>query len=861
MSADSPLGRVRLALRLARRELRGGVAGFRVLLFCLFLGVGAIAAIGSLDRAAEDGITADAKAILGGDVEARLLYRPADAAAARFFAASGRLSRVVTLRAMARRQDGKAQSLIELKAVDGAYPLYGGLALSPGMPLGAALARPLHPDPPPHTGEGREGVGGLYGAAVEGAVLDRLGLKLGDRIEIGGEAFVLRARIEREPDQSFGGLIFGPSVIISDKALAGAGLIAPGALVAYKYRLRLPPQGDAAAWIATARARFPEAGWQLRTAADAAPALRRLLARVALYLRLVGLTALLVGGVGIANAVRSHLAQQTPTIAALKCLGAENRLILGAYLAQILLLAAAAIVAALACGAFLPWAALPFLDRLLPIPLAPAFYPGALAEAALLGLLTTLAFALWPLASIRGVPAAALFRDTVDPARRQMPLWAAAATAAAALGLAALVVLGTGDRRAALYFVAGLAAAFVLFTAAGRLLVAAARRLPRPRRPALRLAIANLSRPGAPTVGVVTSLGIGLSVLIAIALIEGNIARVVEERLPREAPAYFFIDIQPSQLAGFEEIVRGIPGARWREVPMLRGRITRLNGVPAREAKVAPGVRWALDSDRGLTYAARLPHGSTLAAGKWWPPDYKGPPLVSFAADLARGMGLKIGDTISVNLLGREITARIANLRHIDWARLGINFVLVFAPGTLEAAPQTHLAAVYLPAAGEARLVREVGARFPNVSAIGVREALAAVARVLATIGIAVRLAALVTVIAGTLVLGGAVAAGHRRRVYDAVVLKVLGATRGAVARAFLLEQAILGLLVAAVASLFGSFAGWVVVTRLMGADWVLLPAPLAMTAALATLLALSFGFVGTWVALGAKPAPYLRNG
>ncbi|HVH75328.1 MAG TPA: FtsX-like permease family protein [Stellaceae bacterium] len=860
MSADSPLGRVRLALRLARRELRGGVAGFRVLLFCLFLGVGAIAAIGSLDRTAEGGITADAKAILGGDAEARLLYRPADAAAARFLAASGRLSRVVALRAMARRQDGKAQSLIELKAVDATYPLYGKVTLSPGMPLAAALARHPQPDPPPHAGKGREGVGGLYGAVVEGAVLDRLGLKLGDRIEIGGEAFVLRARIEREPDQSFGGLIFGPSVIISDKALAGTGLIAPGALVAYKYRLRLP-QGDAAGWIATARARFPEAGWQLRTAADAAPALRRLLARVALYLRLVGLTALLVGGVGIANAVRSHLAQQTPTIAALKCLGAENRLILGAYLAQVLALAAAAIAAALACGAFLTWAALPFLDRLLPIPLAPAFYPGALAEAALLGLLTTLAFALWPLAGIRGVPAAALFRDTVDPARRQVPLWAAAATAAAALGLAALVVLGTGDRRAALYFVAGLAAAFVLFAAAGRLVVAAARHLPRPRRPALRLAIANLSRPGAPTVGVVTSLGIGLSVLIAIALIEGNIARVVEERLPREAPAYFFIDIQPSQLAGFEEIVRRIPGARWREVPMLRARITRLNGVPASEAKVAPGVRWALDSDRGLTYAARLPHGSTLAAGKWWPPDYKGPPLVSFAADLAHGMGLKIGDTISVNLLGREITARVANLRHIEWARLGINFVLVFAPGTLEPAPQTHLAVVYLPAAGEARLVREVGAHFPNVSAIGVREALAAVARVLATIGIAVRLAALVTVIAGTLVLGGAVAAGHRRRVYDAVVLKVLGATRGAVARAFLFEQAILGLLVAAVASLFGSFAGWVVVTRLMEADWVFLPAPLAMTAALATLLALSFGFVGTWAALGAKPAPYLRNG
>ncbi|HEV2303022.1 MAG TPA: FtsX-like permease family protein [Stellaceae bacterium] len=861
MSATPPFVRLRLTFTLARRELRGGIAGFRVLLFCLFLGVGSIAAIGSLDRAAEDGIKADAKALLGGDVEARLLYRPAGAAEARFLAASGRSSRVVTLRAMARRGDGKAAALIELKAVDAAYPLYGGVALSPKGPLAAALARSPHPNPPPSAGEGREGQRGLYGAAVEGAVLDRLGLKLGDTVAIGEATFVLRAIIEREPDQSFGGLIFGPSVIISEKALAATGLIAPGALVAYKYRLRLPPGAAAAAWVSRARALFPEAGWQIKTADNAAPALRRLFARVALYLRLVGLSALLVGGVGIGNAVASHVAQKTPTIAILKCLGAENRLVLAAYLLQILTLALAALAAALVFGALLPWVALPFLDPLLPLPLAPAFFPGPLAEAALLGILATLAFALWPLAGIGRVPAAALFRDTVDPARRQVPIWAIGMTALAALGLAALLVLGTGDRRVALYFVAGLATAFVLFTAAGRLVVGAARRLPRPRHPALRLAIANLCRPGAPTVGVVVSLGIGLSVLIAIALVEGNIARAVEERLPKEAPAFFFIDIQPDQLAGFEGIVRGIPGARFREVPMLRGRITRLNGVPADRAKVAPSARWALDSDRGLTYAARLPRGSTLAAGKWWPPDYRGPPLVSFAADLARGMGLKVGDTLSVNLLGREITARIANLRHIDWARLGINFVLVFAPGTLEAAPQTHLAAVYLPPAAEGRLVREVSGHFPNVSAIGVREALAAVGRVLATIGIAVRLAALVTVASGTLVLGGAVAAGHRRRVYDAVVLKVLGATRGAVARAFLFEQAILGLLVAAVASLFGTLAGYVVVTRLMRAEWVFLPASLAAAAAFATLLGLGFGFVGTWAALGAKPAPYLRNG
>ena len=382
------------------------------------------------------------------------------------------------------------------------------------------------------------------------------------------------------------------------------------------------------------------------------------------------------------------------------------------------------------------------------------------------------------------------------------------------------------------------------------------RRLGRPHRPALRLALANLHRPGAPTAQVMLSLGIGLTVLVAVALVEGNLFREVEDRLPTEAPAFFFIDIQPDQLAGFSAIVRDIPGARFDQVPMMRGRITRLNGVPIEAALIAPEAQWALRSDRGLTYAATLPRGSQLADGAWWPPDYRGPPLVSFDATLARGMGVKVGDTLSVNLLGREITAVIANLRAINWERLGINFTLVFAPGTLEGAPQTHLAVVYLPQAEEEKLVRAVTENFPNVSAIHVREALATVDRLIGTIGNAVRLTALVALAAGMLVLGGALAASHHRRVYDAVVLKVLGASRRTVACAFLIEHGLLGALSALVACAFGTLAAYFLVTRLMKIEWVFLPAPLLWTVGLAILLTLIFGFAGTWRALGAKAAP-----
>lgn len=836
--------RLAYACRLARRELRGGVHDLRVFLACLVLGVAAIAGIGSLAASVAAGITGDARELLGGDAAVRLAYRPADMAERAFLARSGTVSEIATLRAMARTPDGGRRSLIELKAVDRLYPLYGAVALSPAQSLGTILGP-------------RDGA---FGAAVDPAILGRLRIGIGSSIRIGEATLEVRATISREPDAAASALILGPRVVISTDALAATRLIQPGALVTYDYRLRLPATVDAASWLRTARTAFPEAGWQIRSFAQASPALQRLVDRVGLYLSLVGLTALLVGGVGIGNGVRCHIAGKTATIATLKCLGASTRLVFAVYCIEIMAVALIGIAAALALGALLPVAARPLLAGMLPVSTRLGLYPRPLGLAALFGLLTVLVFSLWPLAGIGRVAAGALFRDTVDQARRRIPPLALAATALSAVALAALAIGGAQDRTVALWFVAGAIGAFGFFRAVGAAIVIGARLLGRPRHPMLRLALANLHRPGAPSAQIVLSLGIGLTVLVAIALVEGNLAHEIETRLPAAAPAFFFIDIQPNELAGFADIVHATPGARFDEAPMMRGRITRLNGIPVEQAVVAPEARWALRSDRGLTYAASLPQGSRLAAGAWWPPDYKGPPLVSFDAALALGMGLKVGDTLSVNLLGREITAKIANLRTIDWERLGINFVLVFAPGTLEHAPQTHLAAVFVPPVEEEGLVQRVTDRFPNVSAIHVREALAGVSHIVAMIGAAIRLTALVTLAAGVLVLGGAIAAGHRRRVYDAVVLKVLGASRGAILAAFMIEHGLLGALSALVAGGLGTLAAYFLVTRLMRADWVFLPAPLLWTVVLATLLTLTLGCAGTWRALGAKAAPYLRN-
>jgi putative ABC transport system permease protein len=614
-------------------------------------------------------------------------------------------------------------------------------------------------------------------------------------------------------------------------------------------------------WLERLQRDLPEAGWRVRDIRNGAPGLKTFIDRMRLYLILVGLSALLVGGLGVANAVKSHLDARARTIAILKCLGASNGLVFRVYLIQVLLLAGLGIALGLVVGAATPPLLAGVLAQYLPFQARIELYPATLALAAAFGLMTALAFALWPLGASRSVPAAALLRGVVEARPLRFEARTLAPTALAFLLLATLAVATADNWRLALWFVAGAAASLAAFRLAAAGIAALARRLPPPRRPGLRLALANLHRPGAPTVPVLLSFGIGLTVLIVVGLLQGNLERQIAERLPREAPAFFFIDIQPEQAAAFERLVETVPGVDGVEkVPSLRGRITRLAGRPVGEAKIDPAVAWVLRGDRGLTYAARPPEGAEIAAGAWWPADYRGPPLVSVGEQEGRGLGLSLGDTLTVNVLGREVTATVANFRRIDWASFGINFVLVFSPGLLEAAPHSFIAVAKVPAEGEAALETAVTDRFPNVSAIRVREALASANRILGNIAVAVSATAVVTLAAGMLVLAGALAAGHRRRIYEAVILKVLGGRRLQVLGAYLMEYAILGLAAAAIAAAVGGIAAYVVVTQVMRASWVWLPLTVLEIGALSVIVTVLFGLAGTWAALAERPAPHLRN-
>ena len=834
-----------LALRFARRELRGGVRGFRIFILCLALGVAVIAGVGSLGAAVQAGLRTDARALLGGDVEFMLVHRTANADELSYMEAAGQVSHVAQLRGMARTIDGASRSLVEIKAVDRAYPLYGVVGLSPVGPLADALANRA----------------GRFGAVVAPALIDRLGIKPGDEIRIGDAVLDVRAVLAHEPDGISGLIEIGPRVMMSEDALAATGLLAPGVLINHSFRVKLHPGVDVAAMVDGAKARFPDAGWRIRDFRNAAPNLTTLLDRLTVFMTLVGLTALVVGGVGVGNAVSGYLSGKTEIVATLKCLGAPLRTVFATFLAEILALALVGIILGLAAGAAAPYLAAPLLPASLPVTARIALYPVPLAEAAAFGFLATLVFSLWPLGAAANVSPASLFRARVEPMLGRPPLWCMATVAASAMALAALAVATASDKRTAAWAVFGAAASLAIFRFVAAALVWVARRAGRPRHAALRLALANLYRPGAPTAGVVASLGLGLAVLVAISLVEGNVAEEIDLRLPQRAPSFFFIDIQPDQVAPFDALLHSMPGVTEEgRVPALRGRIERINGVPVADAHVAPEARWALSGDRGLTYSEDVPKGSRVVAGKWWPADYHGAPLVSFDADLARGMGLKLGDTLTVNVLGRDLTATIANLREIDWTSLGINFAIVLSPGALDGAPQTDIATARTAPENEAALERAVTDRFPNVSAIAVKDALQSLAQIISAIGAAISAVAAVALAAGGLVLAGAIAAGQRRRVYDAVVLKVLGATRADVTRAFIIEYGLLGLAASVLAGAIGTLAAWLLMTRVMEAPWRFLGGAVLATLAAATLFTIVAGYAGTWRALGAKAAPFLRN-
>jgi putative ABC transport system permease protein len=844
--------RLHIALRFAWRELRGGLRGFGVFIACIALGVTAISGVGSVAASLNDGLADAGRTILGGDLDFTLIQREANPAERGFLESHGTLSAVATLRAMARTSDGRS-NLVEAKAVDGNYPLVGAVLTDPAMPLPALFAA--------HDG--------AYGAAVDPTLLTRLDLKIGDRITIGNIQVELRAALRNEPDKIVGAIGLGPRVLMSAEALRATGLLQPGSLVRWQYRLRLP-EADASNGAVTAvetqaKQDYPDAGWEIRTRSKASPQLERSVDRFTEFLTLVGLTTLLVGGVGVANAVASHLARKRDVIGTMKALGATSGDVFAVYCTETLLVALFATLIGALLGAALPFVIAWGFGSIIPVPVAPALHPTVLALAIAYGLLTALAFALWPLGRAHDISVTMLFRDQIAAERNWPRRRYVITTAAIAALLAALAIVTSYDSRVAIYFVIAAALVFLALRLIAQATMALARRAPRMRSTILRLAIGNIHRPGALTPSVVLSLGLGLALLVTVIEIDGNLHREFTAGLPEHAPSFFFLDVPAADAQRFETFVKDeAPGAKVEQVPMLRGRIVAAKGIKADDLKAAEGSRWVLRGDRGITYAREVPQGSRIVDGQWWAADYSGEPLVSLESRTAHDLDLKIGDTITVNVLGRNFTARIANLRAVDWETLGINFVLVFSPGLFEHAPHTDIATLTFSDGGtpaeETKIIKGLAEAFPTVTAVRVKDALDAVGNLIGQLVLALRGASSITLIAAALVLGGALAASQRFRIYDAVILKTFGATRPRLTAAYALEYLLIGLATVVFGVAAGSVAAFLIVTKVMDFPFVFVAGTAAGAALGALMVTVVVGLAGTFSALGRKPAPVLRS-
>jgi putative ABC transport system permease protein len=848
VSSSTAFGQLALAWRFSLREMRGGLRGFRVFLACIAIGVAAIGAVNGVARSITTAIETEGASILGGDIRFELNQREATTEELAYLDTLGRVSMTSGLRSMALKSDETDQALVELKAVDAAWPLYGTVTTEPQLPVSDIIS----------------GSSNIFGGTASQILFDRLSLKIGDKLKLGNIEVELRATLVTEPDAASDGFGFAPRLLISDAALKASGLVQPGSLVEYSYKIALPEGTDAKPLRVAAEAKFPEAGFGIRTRDNASPALSSNIERFSQFLTLVGLSALAVGGVGVANAVRAYLDTKRGVIATFKCLGGSGRFIFTVYMVQIIILGLLGIGIGLAFAAVAPTIAAMFLNGVLPIALKQTFFIQPLVLAAVFGLLSVLLFAILPLGRARDVPATALFRGEFAGETTPIRIEYQIAAAIFGLAIAGLALATSDDQNLAGYFLAALIAAFFILRVVALGLAALAKHLPHAKNVSLRLAIGNIHRRGALTPSVVLSLGLGLTLLASIALIDGSLRSQISGDLPERAPNFFFVDIRSSDVKAFTQTVGEIsPQGILQTVPMLRGRITKINNVEPNADNVPPGGRWVLRGDRGITYAATLPENSSLQAGIWWPADYQGKPLVSFSAEEAGELGLKLGDLITVNVLGRDITAEISNLRKVEWGSLAINFVMVFSPNTFAGAPHSWMATLADKTAtgeDEAKVLNTLAKTYPNITTVRVKDALNVVNRVIGQLGTAIRVAAGVALIASVLVLAGALAAGNRARTRDAVVLKTLGATRRTLMGAYALEYGIIGLATAIFALAAGYGAAWFVIERIMNMDAQFDPATVALTVVIALVVTVGFGLAGTWRVLGQRAAPALRE-
>ena len=835
------------ALTMAWREARAGWRHALTVVVCVALGVAALVSVGSLAVDLQRTLTREAKTLLGGDVEVRASRMPSTAvgtAVEQLRAAGATLTHTRELVGMARNAAG-ASLLVDVKAVDGAYPLYGAAQTRPAGRLAELLADD--------------------GAVVEETLLTRLGLRPGDRFALGDAHPVVRGILVREPDRPASLVSLGPRVLVGQATLQRSGLVGFGSRVRQRWLLRLPAAVTPAEARATLAAAIEDPSVRVAAYDEAQPGLKRFLDQLGTYLGLVGLVSLLVGGVGVAASVTTFMRRRRPTVAVLKCLGADTRTLLVTYVVQTEL----AGLAGSLLGALVGVATLPLLVMLtrgvVPFAIEGRADPATLARGVVMGVAITLLCALWPLLRVREVRPAEVLRQDVVPARvLDQPV---DAVLPMAVGLAALVLWQAGSFKVGGLFIGAAVVALVLLAALGRGIVRLARALPRRGALAWRQGIGGLMRPGGQVAGIIVALGVGVMLLEAVALLQASLDAQLDHELRRETPSFFFVDVQSDQRDAFDRLVRETAGVAPRLTPVVRARLAAFGDQPVTRALVEKRrgrhgeEPFFLIREYALTTADAPPDGNRLLTGRWWTQaEARDRPRVSLEEEMAKSLRVGIGDTVAFDVQGVRVDAEVMSVRHVDWQSFTTNFFAILSPGALDGAPTTWVATARVPPALELRLQDAVVGRFSNVTAVPVRDVLERVSGLLGQIAFAIRAIASFTIGAGLVVMVAALTATRTQRLYESVILRTLGATRGVVARAFAVEYACLGAAAGVGGTALASVLAWIVLHYLLDTPWRLAPLTLLAGVALTIVLSVLVGFLATWRLLGQKPLPVLRR-
>ncbi len=823
--------------KISRRDMNARIRGLRLLVVCLFLGVATLAAIGSLIAGIGDELSKRGQTILGGDIEISVSQRLASEDEIKSFEEVGELSQTVRLRAMANSPDKNLLS--ELKAIDNAYPLYGALTLKDGRSVSAPA------------------IGEIF---VGDTLSDQMGLQIGDSVSFGEADFKIAGVIAEEPDRLGEGFTLGPVALINMQSLESTKLIQPGSLYRAKYRIKTNGVDDIISISERLNEEYPQAGWRITDRSNGAPGTRRFIERMGQFLTLVGLASLVIAGIGVGNGVASYLENKRKSIATLKVLGADSRVIFRIYFMQILLVGGLAVLAGLFMGSILPLLITFFAGDILPV--SPGFnlYPLPLLISAAYGMLIAIAFALPPLSKAKTITSAGLFRNNQGH-------WAKLDKAslfwviAAALAIVAIAILTAREPFFSFAFIIAALLLLGILSLVAWIIRMVAIRVPRPKRPLFRLALTNLHRPGAQTSALVVALGLGLTLFVTLSAIQSSINAEISKNIPEQAPSFFALDVPKDDAEKFNTIVSDIdPDADINLVPIMRGSIVSYAGQRVDELEEIPEGAWVLRGDRGLTYSAILPNGSEILEGEWWPQDYSGKPLVSVDIDMAEVLDLKLGDIIVINILGAEFEAEVSSFRKVNWDNFGLNFSMIFSPGSLDSAPHNMTATITTAAKNEAELSKIIPSNFPSSTLIKVKDIVSQISTLLSQMSKAIAAAASISILAGIAVLIGAIAASRMARTYDSVILKLLGSTR----RQILTTQALEYLLLASIISLLsfgiGMAAAYYVIVHIF--EFTFLPNMfiVGLTVIGGALVTFLLGMIGSLPILAARPASALRS-